>query len=287
MLVASCLCNRAMSEHPAQPMTLAETLSARQQRRQQLGPASPDARWGEYFALPGRWIMLAILVIAPWLFGANYSWGQFWVAVALFLGLVMWWLESAFSLRRAQVVPYVFWLVLAGVLLGLAQIVAWPPAVVSTVGGFQTELYEQYSVGDLGKSTARLSIDKEASWHYVRLLIMGAAALLLGARFFRRRQDVLLLLSAMTLNGVVMALFAMFQKLTFNGKIYWFYESIYRSTPYGPFVNRNNAAGFLLLCLAAAVGLLYLVWDRRKENGPDLIVSKEIFDRIDFFEGEL
>lgn len=257
-------------------MTLAETLSARQQRRQQLGPTAPDAHWGEYFALPGRWTLIAILVLSPWLFGANYSWGQFWVSTALFIGLVMWWLESAFSLRRAQVIPYVFWFVAIGLLLGLAQIVVWPSFITSTFGGLQTQWYEAYSVGGDSRTAPRLSIDTESTWHYLRLLILGAAALLLGARFFRRRKDVVVLLTAMTLNGVALSLFAIFQKLTFNGKIYWFYESIYRSTPYGPFVNRNNAAGYLLLCLAAAAGLLYLVWDRRKENGPDLIVSKEI-----------
>jgi len=48
------------------------------------------------------------------------------------------------------------------------------------------------------------------------------------------------------------------QQLTWNGLLYWTVPLTMGGGPFGPFVNRNNGAGFLNLCLAGAVGVT--VW---------------------------
>ncbi len=51
---------------------------------------------------------------------------------------------------------------------------------------------------------------------------------------------------------------ALAQKATFNGKIYWFWESQFKvaSNHFGPFVNRNHFAGWMLLALCLGSGYL-------------------------------
>ena len=56
--------------------------------------------------------------------------------------------------------------------------------------------------------------------------------------------------------GLLVALLALVQKATFNGRIYWIWESEFKvaSNYYGPFVNRNHFAGWMLLALSVSAG---------------------------------
>ena len=53
-------------------------------------------------------------------------------------------------------------------------------------------------------------------------------------------------------NGSLVAFFALIQRLSWNGKIFWIIEAP-RHIAIGPFVNKNNGAGYLLLVLAVAM----------------------------------
>jgi O-antigen ligase len=58
--------------------------------------------------------------------------------------------------------------------------------------------------------------------------------------------------------GTVIAIIGLAQKATFNGKLLWFWTpQFHASNGFGPFVNRNHFAGWMLLVLAITVGLLF------------------------------
>ena len=62
-----------------------------------------------------------------------------------------------------------------------------------------------------------------------------------------------------SINATLLALFALLQGLTWNGKIFWVYPSPYSTSARaggGPFVNRNNFAEYLNLGLGFSIGLL-------------------------------
>ena len=62
------------------------------------------------------------------------------------------------------------------------------------------------------------------------------------------------LCGAIAANGALFSLFGIAQRLTYNGKIYWYIPLSQGGHPFAAFVNQNNAGGYLNLCLAAAVG---------------------------------
>jgi tetratricopeptide (TPR) repeat protein len=67
----------------------------------------------------------------------------------------------------------------------------------------------------------------------------------------------------MACNGAALAVFAIVQRLTSpGGLVYWKFK-VDSFTPFGPFVNQNNAGGYLNLCLAAAASL-FLAWLGRR-----------------------
>ncbi|HEY6565869.1 MAG TPA: O-antigen ligase family protein, partial [Pirellulaceae bacterium] len=71
----------------------------------------------------------------------------------------------------------------------------------------------------------------------------------------RSRERVVWLLGLVAVNGALLTLFGLVQQFTWNGKLYWFLELTQGGAPFASFVNRNNAAGYLNMCLGAAVGL--------------------------------
>jgi O-antigen ligase len=52
------------------------------------------------------------------------------------------------------------------------------------------------------------------------------------------------------------SLFAIVQKVFWNGKIYWFRELRYGGKPFGPYVNSNHYAGFMEMAIPLALGAL-------------------------------
>ena len=62
------------------------------------------------------------------------------------------------------------------------------------------------------------------------------------------------LVGALIVLGFVLALFGMIQKATFNDRIYWFWRPInVANNAFGPFVNRNHFAGWMLMTRRAGL----------------------------------
>jgi O-antigen ligase len=86
---------------------------------------------------------------------------------------------------------------------------------------------------------------------FVAFAILGVATTVLfsahGARGFAR---------ALVVLGAVVATIGIVQQPMSTGKIYGFWTTIDGGTPYGPFVNRNHFAGWMLMALPVTLGLL-------------------------------
>jgi O-antigen ligase len=80
------------------------------------------------------------------------------------------------------------------------------------------------------------------------LLLVGTASAL--TRSMLRR-----LAGGLTILGVFLAVVGVIQKATFTGKIYGFWTPIFHGDPFGPFVNRNHFAGWMLMALPVSLGL--------------------------------
>ena len=106
------------------------------------------------------------------------------------------------------------------------------------------------------------------------LLVLATGTFLVGAALFRTPGAQTWLFGALAINGAALALFGIVQRLTFNGQIYWRVPLTQGGVPFGPFVNKNNAAAFLMLCLGGALGLLI---KRLRRSGwlPDAVAAAE------------
>ncbi len=237
------------------------------------GGGKKTSSLSDRFSWPGRIALLVAIVLSPWAFASVENWAQAWIEVALLVGLAFWWFETALNNRSSQVFPYVSVLVFVGLGIGLIQTISVPDGIAQLLLGRQQEIYNEFSGNT--DSGASISLDREGTWYQIRLLVIAVSGLLLGCRYFRAKRDIMLLLSVVTINGVAIGFFGVIHKLTDNGKMFWI-RPISAGMPFGPFVNRNNSAGYLLMCLGCCLGLLAIVMAKRKNRGAVQVVSKEI-----------
>ncbi len=87
-------------------------------------------------------------------------------------------------------------------------------------------------------------------------LILGVAAFLLACRLFVHRSTIGWGLSIVALNGFLITFVGMSQILSGTEKLFGIYELIHGGQPFGPYVNGNNAGGYLLMCFSATIFLI-------------------------------
>ncbi|SRR6266853_17063 len=200
------------------------------------------------------WRAIALLVLTSWgalAFGAVYPWAYFPLyAACTAAGLVM-------LLQRRPAgafdVPLACGLLLLGVAIGLQLI----PISSGTIRWLSPETHaflQRYVVG-YPSAVERHPLSIEPTATIRALLALGAfSILLLGAGRALTDGDTRRFARGIAVLGAVMALAGVIQKAMWNGKIYGFWTPQQAGDSFGPFVNRNHFAGWMLMALPLVIG---------------------------------
>lgn len=237
--------------------------------------------WSETFGWIARILILIAVVIAPWLLGGVKYGAQFWISTVLLIAMALWWFETALTKRNTQILPYLIIFPMIGLLIGLIQTVPMSGGLADFFMGRQVELYQEFSQpaidAESSEVPARITLNRSHTWHHIRLLVIAMSAMLLSCRYFRSPRDLTLFFTTMAINGAAISIFGVIQKFTSEpNTIFWVMDLTFGGIPFGPFVNRNNSGGYLIMCLACSIGLMYLTMSVRKHAGPVPIISREI-----------
>jgi O-antigen ligase len=103
---------------------------------------------------------------------------------------------------------------------------------------------------------SRRSVDPGATEMGLVRLLGYAIFFFLAANLLETPRQLRRYAQAATIFGFFLALFAIVQMLTFNGKIYWTVEPRFGGWIVGPYVNHNHYAGLMEMLVALSVGLL-------------------------------
>lgn len=162
----------------------------------------------------------------PWLLGGNLPWVRSaGLAACGLFGLILF-LYPPLLGAPTKVALLVGGLLIAGVAYGAFQ------------------LYPDF------ESTA--SFYSPATRERVCELILGVGVFLIASSLFTNHHFIPWLFGLITLNGALLTFLGISQRISGSDKIYWVYDLIHGGEPFGPFVNGNNAGGYLLMCFAAA-----------------------------------
>ena len=120
-----------------------------------------------------------------------------------------------------------------------------------------------------------LSLYPASTRRDLAMLVLATTAFVLGSFWFQTGSSQLWLCGLVGLNGAVFALFGIVQRLSYNGKLYWLTPLADGGQPFAAYVNRNNAGGYLILCLAAAVAMGVWATQRDGRVGRGLVLTAE------------
>jgi O-antigen ligase/tetratricopeptide (TPR) repeat protein len=190
-------------------------------------------------------------------------------------------LPSMMRREQPQVVPGAFFLLLFAVGWGVLQVVPLPTTVVSVLSPsaveLRAELLPEPDSADavlmqefdlpIDSRWQTLSLRSAATRQDLTWLAICTITFLLGWQLFSCTRAAIWLCGAIAANGAALALFGVIQALTWNGRLYWIGVEI-ASDAFASYGNRNNAAGYMCLCLGCALGFtLWLV----SRNGSDRV----------------
>lgn len=140
-------------------------------------------------------------------------------------------LERSLHLRLPQLVLPLF----ALLVLGLVQSIAFHASDGRRIG---------------------LSLDIEATRETAMMLFFLLASFIIGVNFLTTRGRLQTLANFLAIYGLALAMFALIQHFTWNGKFYWFRPNTSSASAFGPFVNHNNFAGYMEMLLPIPVALI-------------------------------
>jgi hypothetical protein len=205
-------------------------------------------------------VMAVIVVLVGWsvlAFGAVYPWAYIPLAIGAVtaggLGLT-----APGRLTSSQRFVAIL---IAGVAVAVAvQLIPLPQSIIATISPETDALLRNYDLGYAaesvgGRATHPLSIDPSRT-RLALILFSAFSILMFGAAHMIATAGLKALLRGLVGLGALIALIGIVQKPMYAGAIYGFWMPEHKASPFGPFVNRNHFAGWMLMMLPLAAGYL-------------------------------
>jgi O-antigen ligase len=215
-------------------------------------------------------ILLGSVTLSAWSFGGIQAWSQSALLISVAVVIVLWLLTQIRGGGSWAAVPWETLPLLGVLAIGAFQLLPLAPQAARWLSPQGTHLrHSLISASPISNAPATdanrvpfsaapqpISLYPAATRRTLALLVFGVAVFLGGAMLFRDPRPQLWLCATIAVNGAVYAFFENAQRLLHAAG--WRAEWVGRGIQFfGPFVNRNHAAAFLNLSIAAAVGMAF------------------------------
>lgn len=237
-------------------------------------PPPPTAR----LARAGiEWILLTLVALSPWAFGAVHPLSLFALYCGVAACLVLWAVALVVERRPPRAVCPVLLCIAGMVLLGVWQLTPLPDSVLAVVApgserAWSSLLPDQPEVidGDDGYQPPgrTISLYPQATRDQVLKLLAAFAVFaltryVLASTAFLKRLAVVLVVE-----GALLSLFALLQMFTSpKTQLYWSIEST--GAVFGPFICRNHFPFFVNVGIGLGIGLLLPRLKYNKQRGEN------------------
>ena len=178
--------------------------------------------------------LIIAVVFTALAFGAVEPWSLFLFEILVVLLIALWVTKLLLNGRLKVVMPDTALPIAAVVLFGIIQSVAIP----SSTGQW-----------------ASLSMDVGSTRMTVTALVFMFAAFVLFSNSFATRDRLSVLSAFLVIYGLGMAIFALVQHFTWDGRFYWLRPTL-ATSPFGPFANHNHFAGYMELLIPLPLALV-------------------------------
>lgn len=219
--------------------------------------------------------LIFLLIFTPLALGTVHTWSITIMELTVLFLFLVWMFKWTFEGREKTVtddstisdsfsgfrlkgnvlfIPLVLFLVLI-----ILQLIPLPPKVLKILSPETYKIYAEYLPYEWPAQNAKwrtISIYTYATnTEFYKILIYGLVFFLIINTITTKKQ-INSLIKTIIFMGFFLAFFGVIQKLSWNGGIYWFWESTQRASPFGPYVNRNHFAGYMVMAIPLTLGFL-------------------------------
>lgn len=203
-------------------------------------------------------LLILALLLAPLLFGTVETWSIGIMEISILLTFFLWLREGSGNSGYSNFIkvidvpllrPLIFIL-----FLGMIHLLPLPLPIIKIISPSVYEVYNSKILG--GISLYTLSLYPHGTLLEVIRFLTSVLAFFLTFQLFSKEKELLGLIKAMMVIGVLIALIGLFQMIFYNGKLLWFRELRQGGTPFGPYVNRNHFAGLMEMLIPLSIGML-------------------------------
>ncbi|MBI5644141.1 MAG: O-antigen ligase family protein [Deltaproteobacteria bacterium] len=215
--------------------------------------------------------LIFLIVFTPFAFGAVEMWAYTVMELTVLLLVAAWvirmMVDGEIKIPRTHLnVP-----ILLFICLILLQITPLPEAVLKVISPAAQDVYTgTYRAVNAGHHTAvrlsnTISLDTYATKRGLLKILTytGGFFLVIGNITTGKQKN--RLLAAITAAGFLLSVFGLIQHFTWNGKVYWFRDLTHGGSPFGPFVNKNNFAGYINLIIPVSLAMVMTERERSKK----------------------
>jgi tetratricopeptide (TPR) repeat protein len=229
---------------------------------------------GKFFAYLRIFALLLLPFVAGWDYGGAIAWSKWFLGIGTAVLLVFSWPQLVLQPRRMPLTRSLVLVFLAIWFVGLLQTFSVPGSLVAVLSPGTYVAHNNFIPKAIRDEALRspdpilnsladhyypTSLAPQLTQDFLMLPLLIAAIILISARAFNTERRLLTGLAGVALSGVLIAFLGIADRIRppeVNALLLEGYGS-----SFGTFINRNNAAGYLNLALAAATGLV--VWRYR------------------------
>lgn len=226
-------------------------------------------------------LLITLLAFMPFAFGAVQNWSKEIVVIIstglLFVFLLRQILSGEGFVSTAAYVP-----IAALILLAIFTIVPMPQKTVSILSPQTVKLKNELLSGSTQRAeqTANhtLSFYPCGTKDNLRIILSAAAVFVVVLNIFGSAYKIKRLLWAIVIIGAAVAVLAIAQDVSGNGKIYWLILAPGKAES-GPFVNHSHFGQFMNLSIGAAIAIAVLALYREFEQRNPSVAA--VFEYVD------
>lgn len=203
--------------------------------------------------------VLFLLIFTPLAIGTVQQWSIAVMEIAAFVILSAWLLKSflkpgpsASDFLRPD--KWLFLFPVIFILLTICQTIPLPYHWIAAISP-NTALHYTTFIDDPAGAFHTLSICPDATFSEILKLLSYMAVFFVIINHYDTESGINGIFRNIVYMGCFLAVFAVAQKMTWNGNLFWFYPVREGLTPFGPYINRNHFAGYMEMATLAGMGL--------------------------------
>ncbi|MBI5204613.1 MAG: O-antigen ligase family protein [Nitrospirae bacterium] len=231
--------------------------------------------------------IILLLIFTPLAIGTVQQWSIAIMEIVAFIVFGAWLMKAQGAKRIEQgaegreqgAKPLLLIFIGSLILITILQIIPLSEQLLSLISPSSSSVYKTFT-NDAAGSWRTISIYPDATRGELFKLLSYAAIFLVIINHYRTRAQVYGIIHTVIYIGCFLVIFAIIQKMTWNGRLFWFYplrQNLNSDMAYiwGPYINHNHFAGYLEMAIPLAMGFLLYKASNIKSL-PGIPLSKKI-----------